>query len=135
MAVTADQMQLRRILKDVWPGLWPELPDRTVLLPNLEQVQTLMGRTWLERYRYQLERFDCDDFALVAHAFVVQERYKSGDQHGWAFGQVRGLFDGAVTGHAMNWVVTDDKVVRYVEPQDDSVRRADPADVIWRLWL
>ena len=127
-------------------ALWPDLvdglpgptnlaiPDNTYWLPSKRDLEWLVVDTFMEKYRYKAEVFDCDDFALVLHAFVVQNRYIEIEQRKlskdewfpWAFGQVWGTkFRGKPTGHAINICLTRDEGVILLEPQNDQIWKAD----------
>ena len=125
---------LSRQLKSIWPSMQVILADREYWLPAENKVKKLVWDSYIDQYKYEIESFDCDDYALVLHAFVVQERYRlakakkiSKDEWlPWAFGEAWGTrFDGVDTDHAINICVTSDKGVILIEPQTDSMWPAD----------
>jgi len=125
---------LFRQLKSIWPSMQVILADREYWLPAESKVHDLVWGSYIEQYRYTVELFDCDDYALTLHAFVVQERYKQMEERKlpkeewfpWAFGEVRGRrFNGVEANHAINICVTSDKGVLLIEPQNDKSWTAD----------
>lgn len=72
--------------------------------------------------------FDCDDFALLLHVYVITERYKEFTSGGlskeklfpWAFGQIW-YIDGKMGSHAKNVCITSDKGIVLIEPQTKKI--------------
>ena len=130
----------KETLKALYPvSLRIDIADREYWWPAYDKVKSLLWDTYIDRYRYTLEMFDCDDFALVLHAFVVQERYRQIEKRKlskdewlpWAFGQVWGTkFQNEVKDHAVNICVTSDKGVTLIEPQNDAIWSFNPANDI-----
>ena len=122
-------------LKRLWPNITVMGSDRNYWCPKQEEVKSLLWDTYIERYKYTVEIFDCDDFALLIHAFVAQERYRKMQDEKfskeewlpWAFGEAWGnKFDGQAYNHAVNICLTRDKGVIFVDPQNDQIWNGDP---------
>ena len=129
-------------IHEIWPDLvdgYPgpsniAIPDNTYWLPTKRDLEWRVVDTFMDQYRYKAESFDCDDFALVLHAFVVQERYvqierrelSKDEWFPWAFGQVWGTrFRGQPMGHAINVCLTSDDGIILLEPQNDQIWEAN----------
>lgn len=98
--------------------------------PRYDEVQEMVGKNFVEKYKYAAEVFDCDDFALILHAFVRQEMYRQRKEVGkmesnfypWAFGEIWGhKFMNHEGGHAVNICITKDRGLILIEPQGDRV--------------
>jgi len=113
----ASAKEVRAILEKKWPELkqiW--LFDRKYMLITVIEVeQILSSLNDMPRFRYEL--FDCDDFALVTHAFVKQKfagenKYK----YNAAFGEV--MFYEPVGGiHVANLFITEDETIWFYDAQ------------------
>lgn len=129
------------LLKRVWPSLADcmpgksniAIPDGTYWLLARTDIESIVRDTWLEKYKYVAEGFDCDDYALIFHAFTVQERYKrmrAAGETGWlpfAIGEVWGTrLNKNNGGHAVNIAITQAGEVLLIEPQNDNIWSADP---------
>ena len=111
------------------------MPDDNYWLMTKAEVETILRDTWIEKYKYVIDGFDCEDYSLIFHAFVIQERYKKmkkAGQTGWlpfAIGQCWGTkFEGKVRSHAINLAITSDAGIIFIEPQKDRVFIANPGD-------
>ncbi len=138
-------------LQNIWPDLeygykGPtsiSLADGEYWMPTKSKVKKLLWEGFIDTYKYKAETFDCDEFSLLLHAFVVQERYVQIEKREvpkeewlpWAFGQVTGIkFQGKKTHHAINIVITSDNGVMLIEPQNDKIWKATyPNDLIYRV--
>jgi len=94
----------------------------------------LLWDTYLEKYRWIADVFDCDDRGIVLHAFVIQQRYyqiqerkiSKEEWFPWALGEVwASMFRGKVSGHAINICLTRDAGLLLIEPQTDQMWSAD----------
>jgi len=130
-----ERLWLLSELQRYWPDRKPYLGDSNYWLPSLREVEDLLLKSWVDQYKWMNEIFDCDDFALIVHAWVVQERYKRRQEEGekeelkypWAFGEAWGSkLKGEYTSHAINVVITRDKGIYLAEPQDDHIWAANP---------
>ena len=128
MIITASD--LIKQLTDMWPNLRSFIfnSDDTYWMPTFRDLEWLMVDTYFNEYGYVGELFDCDDFALCLHAFVVQERYKQmmekklskEERLPWSFGQAwMRKYRGIVGGHAINICITRDKRIIFIEPQSE----------------
>jgi len=98
------------------------MADAEYYCPSVEYVEHLLEQDLLDRMQYAAESFDCDDYAFVLKARFCLDAYKHGERRsahcaGFVWGRLPHP-------HAMNWVITDDKVLRLIEPQND----------LWQDW-
>lgn len=94
------------------------LADEYYWLTPLHDVINLLVRERLDKLVYRPRVRDCDDYALVLHARMVESQrgnQKRNEPH--CFGQVWGMV-GATYGHAINIMINSDGAVRFVEPQN-----------------
>lgn len=96
------------------------LADEGYYLPPLEDVEEIVKNSELDMKKWVEERFDCDDFAICLKARFAEAAYKDGKRRmAHCMGVIWGYFDGEP--HAMNWVITEDKVFRLIEPQTSEI--------------
>ena len=95
----------------------PHLADAMFYCPSVQYVEGLLEQDELDKMKYAPESFDCDDFAWILKARFCMDAYKNGQRRAaHAMGIIWGEFPHP---HAINWVITDDKVLRLIEPQTD----------------
>ncbi len=100
--------------------------DSQYYLPTLNEVQQLLTASSLDRRKWLAERFDCDDFSYVLKGEFSIHAYDAGDiSYGFSAGIIWGNFSWVQGYHAVNLVVTDDQVLRLIEPQTDAIYKAD----------
>jgi len=142
-------------LNRIWPYLVCDPPhpsniwlaDNTYWpYDNIKGIQEFLSETFFDRYKWIQELFDCDNFAQLAFAYEVQERYKqmekrklSKDQ--WyqrALAEVWGTkFRGEPSNHAIGGAIAREGsgyVVVLWEPQTDAFWKADPANDAVYYW-
>lgn len=114
-------MTVLDVLKDHWYSATIMLPDKEYHKPTRKEIEWLLFESGFESYKYLKDTFDCDDFALVLHAFVRQEQYKRKWKEPWAFGEAWGKFkyQEGRSRHALNISVLDTDEVLLIEPQSD----------------
>lgn len=92
----------------------------------LKDAEEIIANSAVDRHKWVAERFDCDDFALVLKAHFAEASYANGKRRkAHCFGIVWGNLP---TPHAINWMINDDKVLRFVEPQKEIVFAPRQAD-------
>ncbi len=64
--------------------------------------------------------FDCDDYALVLKAHFAEASYESKIDYAHCFGIAWGMLPFPFP-HSLNWMVNDDKKLRFVEPRSDKI--------------
>ena len=95
------------------------LADDQYYLPSYEDASEIIKNSALDRKKWTVNKFDCDDFALVLKAHFAEAAYKDGKRRpAHCFGIAWGMFPKA---HALNWMVTDDGRFLFVEPQTDEI--------------
>ena len=117
--------ELRIILRSVWPDADIRIPDRSYILPTRHRIWDELVSSFFEDYSYQAEILDCDDYALLLHAWIRQQQYREQWPNPLAFGEVWSKT------HALNIVVLDDKTVHLVEPQTDAFITPDAHDIVF----
>lgn len=140
-----NSQEIIQMLMDMWPNLTYNFPDASSIfladgdyyLPKRNKVEKAIRKAHLsEKYKYHLENFDCDDYALVMHSYIVQRRYekilnehlKKSEWCSWAFGQVWGSkFNGYLVWHAINIAITSDKGIILIEPQAEGAYTWQPS--------
>jgi len=125
--------------REIWPNLVYSvvgatsilLADDNYILPKKDDIKKILKESLIDMYKYTVHSFDCDDYSLLAHAFIVQERYKIKKnklekKQPWAFGQAWGSkFNGKEVSHAVNICYTQDEGIIFIEPQTDKIWRAN----------
>jgi hypothetical protein len=129
--MTKSRSEIQTILSNAGVKCeWVAMDDHN-LLPSPHEVQELLTKSFFEKYRYALNLFDCNSYALVLTAFVTQERYFRGQEYRWAFGMVCGYFPKfSPDYHARCIVICDDEKIYTVEPQTDRMELLDDKDTI-----
>ncbi len=123
------------IFKKLWPNSYLAMSDERYWKPTRSDVEKLVQDSFTERYLGTAEIMDCDDYALILHAFVIQKRYRQVERgklkkpqwYPWAFGQAWGnKFQGNKVSHAVNIVITRDEKVLLIDTKRDRIWEADP---------
>ena len=122
MLISANdaRIYLDNITRLPYYALW--IPDTEYYLPTVDQVKDLLKGTQFDTYAWTTQ-WDCDDFALLLHAFIRQCQYDHSWPYPWLFGEVWGRFKGGAP-HAKNFAVlsdNDDKRFVLIEPQTDGL--------------
>lgn len=134
--VYLKKKEVRRIIRKatrckrkIWNRIY--LPDAEYYLPPMADVDRVLAESAVNRKRWVEERFDCDDFAKVLAADFARDAYKDGTRRSaYCMGVVWGQLPGP---HAINWVITDDKRLHFIEPQNDQVFKPRKTDK--GIWL
>ena len=85
----------------------------------VSDAEEIIKNSSLDRQTWVREKFDCDDFAHVLKAHFAQAAYAEGERRAaHCFGVVWGKLPGP---HAINWMVNEDKKLRFIEPQTDEI--------------
>ncbi|NLH50425.1 MAG: lectin MOA-related protein [Myxococcales bacterium] len=116
--------------KRLVPGCHPFFSDASYFLTPLVHAKEIIAnsRAAMSEYAYTEEVFDCDDFALVMKANFCQAAFKEGLRRApHCFGILWGNVS-PLGGHAINWMITADKELWFVEPQTGEVYRPRPKD-------
>ena len=116
--------------------------DTEYYCPALDYVKKVLAVTRVDGIQYRAQVLDCEDFAKLLMAKFVEDAYRAvKDANGVPTNKVIrraahcfGLIHGNLPGpHAQNFVITDDKILRIVEPQTDDIFL--PGDTIKSVWL
>lgn len=109
------------------------LADSSYFCTPLKDAKEIIANSADDKHTWVAERFDCDDFAHVLKAHFAEAAYADGKRRSaHCFGIVWGDLPEP---HAINWMINDDKVLRFVEPQDDRVfaPRASDGNIYFML--
>ena len=107
------------------------LPDTEYYCPSVSYTKKVLEESDLDKYLYSPARFDCDDYAICLKAAFAEDAYRNGIRRApHAFGVVWGYLPGP---HALNFVINDDGIVRFIEPQTDSI--FFPRETDKGIWL
>jgi hypothetical protein len=109
------------------------IADASYYCTPLADAREIIQASKVDRKTWTAEKFDCDDFAHVLKAHFAEAAYKDGARRkAHCFGVVWGSLPGP---HAINWIVTSDRKLRFVEPQNDRIffPRATDRDVYFML--
>ena len=95
------------------------LSDEAYTTINRDQVLKAFKISNLGTKEYRPEVFDCDNFAFAMKAVVDEEGRKLWSlSYEYAFGIVYGSIP---TPHAINWFITSDLEVLFIEPQSGEI--------------
>jgi len=118
------QKEVRRALTEQLSGKFAKdikiyLPDTEYYCPSLQYAKKVLAESELDKRLYSATRFDCDDYAICLKAAFAEDAYRNKVRRApHAFGIVWGYLPGP---HALNFVINDDGVVRFVEAQNDKI--------------
>jgi hypothetical protein len=118
-------------LSPLWsPNSTPRIyqSDNFYMCPSLKAANDIIQLSRDNRQKYVDQAFDCDDFAILLKADFSLCSYQNGSRGGgYAFGIV--WFE-RVKPHAMNWMINDDGILRFVEPQGGEILKIEDI-VLW----
>ena len=110
-------------------GLQLHAADTDYFLPSLDTVKTILDQSRMKELarpsggKLRAQSFDCDDFSLLLKARFAYAAYREPDKYQnrpYCFGIVWGLLPFPFP-HSMNWVVTDDMELYFIEPQREEI--------------
>lgn len=127
--VTIGTAEVRQIINSQLRGkLQPQLvqgaagiylADNTYYCPSVYETSQILQRTAVDKRTWTENRFDCDDFAYVLKGEFSKAAYENKNRKlAYCVGIVWGNLPGP---HAINWVINDDKRLRFIEPQRDTI--------------
>lgn len=101
-----------------WMSGYPQIlypGDAEYYCPPLAEAQAIIANSQIDKHTYARDVFDCDDFTAVLKANFSQAAYDEGDRlHAYCVGI---LWANQPYGHALNWMINSDRVLRLIEPQ------------------
>ena len=105
--------------------------DFKYYLPPLKDAEEIIKGSKIKemtrsRVRANKPYFDCDDFAILlksryAHAVYREPKYLN---YSHCFGIVWGMLPYPLP-HSLNWMVTDDQRLHFVEPQTEKIMSSE----------
>ena len=112
--------------------------DGSYALVDPHWVTTFLTFDLTEHIPYIPERFDCDDYAWVVAGEVKKWFWKSPVKASIAFGMLWGDIrkesdPDKPRGHAVNFLVTRDRNIVLIEPQNDGVFNFTSKSTVWRI--
>ena len=123
--------EIRKILRRQWPKLrhiWI-FDKKLVVLPD-NQVNIILEGIDVYKQQFKNELFDCDDFALVANAFVKIKGSELCLSYSWAFGEAS-IYYPEKGIHNQNIFITEDFEIRLFEPQKNEITLPDNETVFY----
>ena len=125
---TIKRLELFGMLQGFWPKLSVcsvYMADEIYVLPARANVEGILQDSKIDEYIYQHEIFECNNYALLLHAYVIHKRYKDFQEgkllkeqsYSQAFGQIW------INMHALNIAITHDEGILLVEPQTDKIKK------------
>lgn len=107
------------------------ISDQEYYLPSIGETQRLLYESKIIEYQWYDEVFDCDDFAVMLKAHFCKDGYKHRKRHhSHCLGIVWGMVPRA---HALNWVINDDKQLRFVDPMYGDIYL--PEESVRFIWM
>lgn len=95
------------------------IADEKYYCTPLEDANSIIAASAVDRKKWVEEEFDCDDFAHVLKAHFAEAAYADGVRRpAHCFGIVWGMLPEP---HAINWMINDDSKLRFIEPQTDEI--------------
>jgi hypothetical protein len=86
----------------------------------------IINKSTINEEKWISEKHDCDDFAHLLKADFIVAAYKDGKRRRpYCFGIVWGDLPKP---HAINWYITDQKIMKFCEPMNDTVFPPRPND-------
>ena len=99
------------------------LPDREYFLPTLAEVREHLAQDDIDKLQWRPEVFDCDEFSKALDtSFAMTAITDTGRRAPYAAGRI---WWRKPAPHALNWVITSDRLFRIIEPQNDSMFRLE----------
>lgn len=130
--ISADEVQV--ILRDALgarlnPHVLIILSDEEYTTITPEEVSRAFKISNLGTKEYRPEVFDCDNFAFALKATVDEEGRKIWSlSYEYAFGIVYGSIP---TPHAINWFITPELEVLFVEPQSGEIFKPTGKNIVF----
>ena len=111
------------------------MADEWYWCPTREAVEAQLKATWIDQYRYIPGASDCDKFAALLRAWMIQERIRAiakkqvpaSEYFGWSFGEAWMRSPA----HAINAAVLDTEEVMFIEPQTDGIWNYAPKNGLY----
>lgn len=100
----------------------PYLDDPVYDTVSMKLAQEILAASPLDRIKDKPNNPDCANFAFLLHYEFLLAALNMKKSAQFAFGFTWGLFP---QGHAINWMINDDRVLRFVEPQNDKIVESD----------
>jgi len=127
---TIKRLEIFEKLQCLWPKLSPSsvfMADETYVLPSRAEVEKALQDSKIDKYVYTDELWDCDNYALLLHAYVIRKRYEDFRKGKLAKEQCYSLAFGQIWTdiHAINIALTYDEDILLIEPQTDEIRKAE----------
>ena len=111
------------------PLLW----DTEYYLPSVEYTKLVVANDQTDAEKYITNKGDCDKFSKLLWARFTQDAWKDGKlRAAHAFGMIWGRIPGP-GGHAICWVVNDDRRMRFIEPQTDLYEDISKINEVWGM--
>ena len=131
--------EIKSMLKEAWPEINSnniKISDTWYVMPSDNELWKLVMDSGVNSFvhTYHIlddcsQMFDCDDFALLLHSFVIKERYNQMVEQKlskeeclpWAFGQIWCKGPNS-DNHALNICITKDRGIELIHPQTNVIQ-------------
>lgn len=111
----------RQLANKLTPSSIILLTDEQFTAIDKYRVMDIYQRSGLNSNKFKKEKHDCDDFALLLKAkFIEAVASDHSTAHAYAFGIVMGNMP---TPHAVNWFLTPDMEILFIEPQTGDIMK------------
>jgi hypothetical protein len=105
------------------------LSDENYVTITTERIQRIYNRSGLIEFKYRDEVSDCDDAALLFKSELIKDANNDwSTRSGYAAGIVYGHIP---TPHAVNWFITPDKVLMFIEPSTGEIFKPKGKDIFF----
>lgn len=131
---TLTHEEVRAILKEALGSILnPQgliiLSDKGYTTIDAQSVSKVFSRSKLSSVSYRPEVHDCEDYAMTMLVEINNFGYNNWKlKYGYAFGIVYGDFP---TPHAINWFITPEKEVLFIEPQSGEIFKPTGNNIVF----
>ena len=126
--------QIKKELRAIWksPNTLFVLQDREYIVPVIDDIKRLIAEIRPSLPKINVgEVFDCDDFAIQAHAYVKKHYYDIGSSFPVAFGECIGtMFYGREANHTKN-ICYSDAGIMLVDVKSMRINPPGKGDSVW----
>jgi len=139
MIETSTQIRKERI-KKLWPKIaqvW--LTDSEFELPTEEKAKEFVNRIFgkYETPKRKLNKFECEEFALLFHSLAVMEQQEEDTNHSYPIGQAMGTaFDDmyVLWSHSLNIFIVQEGIL-LIDYQSRKIWKAAEKDEVYFIYI
>lgn len=82
---------------------------------DIEYMEYFLKQDNLNSYKYKIDKFDCDNFAIILMSRLLELNYNLDISYNFAIGVCNQQL------HVINWFIDTNLTVRCIEPQNDTI--------------